>query len=333
MLDGGAFLSGLGTGLSLILAIGAQNAFVLKQGLLRHHVFAVCAFCALSDAILIAAGGGGRRGCPCNPHRQRPTGAMDATADFPPQQTRSNLVGIGWMLVTGLFFVAVNGTVRWIGDDLPAAQSAFLRFVFGLLFLAVPLARALRTGFPAPVWRRFVLRGAIHVCAVVLWFYAMARIPVAEVTAIGFINPIVVTAGAALFLGERLGWRRVLAIGVALGGALIVLRPGVRDLEPGHLAQLCAAVCFGSSYLIAKQLTRVSGGADDRDAAGGVFAADLGQPAWRPRLRGSRRCLGHRGRRGDDRRNQLDHLARGAAGPASRVSPADRRAWRARLTG
>ena len=143
---------------------------------------------------------------------------MDATAAYPPQQTRSNLAGIGWMLVTGLFFVAVNGTVRWIGDDLPAAQSAFLRFVFGLLFLAVPLARALRTGFPAPVWRRFVLRGAIHVCAVVLWFYAMARIPVAEVTAIGFINPIVVTAGAALFLGERLGWRRVLAIGVALMG-------------------------------------------------------------------------------------------------------------------
>ena len=183
---------------------------------------------------------------------------MDATAAYPPQQTRSNLAGIGWMLVTGLFFVAVNGTVRWIGDDLPAAQSAFLRFVFGLLFLAVPLARALRTGFPAPVWRRFVLRGAIHVCAVVLWFYAMARIPVAEVTAIGFINPIVVTAGAALFLGERLGWRRVLAIGGALVGALIVLRPGVRDLEPGHLAQLCAAVCFGSSYLIAKQLTRVA---------------------------------------------------------------------------
>ena len=118
---------------------------------------------------------------------------MDATAAYPPQQTRSNLAGIGWMLVTGLFFVAVNGTVRWIGDDLPAAQSAFLRFVFGLLFLAVPLARALRTGFPAPVWRRFVLRGAIHVCAVVLWFYAMARIPVAEVTAIGFINPTVRT--------------------------------------------------------------------------------------------------------------------------------------------
>lgn len=51
-----SFLSGLGIGLSLIMAIGAQNAFVLKQGLLRQHVFAVCLFCAASDAALIAAG-------------------------------------------------------------------------------------------------------------------------------------------------------------------------------------------------------------------------------------------------------------------------------------
>ncbi|WP_134726938.1 LysE/ArgO family amino acid transporter [Paracoccus luteus] len=51
-----SFLTGLVTGLSLIVAIGAQNAFVLKQGLLRQHVFAVCAFCAVSDAALIAAG-------------------------------------------------------------------------------------------------------------------------------------------------------------------------------------------------------------------------------------------------------------------------------------
>ena len=51
-----AYLAGFGTSLSLIVAIGAQNAFVLKQGLLRHHVFATCAFCALSDALLITAG-------------------------------------------------------------------------------------------------------------------------------------------------------------------------------------------------------------------------------------------------------------------------------------
>ncbi|WP_208353890.1 LysE/ArgO family amino acid transporter [Pseudaestuariivita rosea] len=51
-----SFLPGFGLGLSLIVAIGAQNAFVLRHGLRRSHVFAICLTCALSDAILIAAG-------------------------------------------------------------------------------------------------------------------------------------------------------------------------------------------------------------------------------------------------------------------------------------
>lgn len=51
-----AFISGFSISLSLILAIGAQNAFVLKQGLKKQHVFLVCVICALSDAILISAG-------------------------------------------------------------------------------------------------------------------------------------------------------------------------------------------------------------------------------------------------------------------------------------
>jgi L-lysine exporter family protein LysE/ArgO len=51
-----AFLSGLSLGLSLIIAIGAQNAFVLRQGLRREHVFAICLTCASADALLIALG-------------------------------------------------------------------------------------------------------------------------------------------------------------------------------------------------------------------------------------------------------------------------------------
>ncbi|RJX70949.1 amino acid transporter [Vibrio sinensis] len=50
------YISGFSLSLSLILAIGAQNAFVLKQGIKQHHVFLVCFICALSDAILISAG-------------------------------------------------------------------------------------------------------------------------------------------------------------------------------------------------------------------------------------------------------------------------------------
>lgn len=54
-----AALSGLGFGLSLIVAIGAQNAFVLRQGIRREHILAVVAVCAVSDVMLIAAGVGG----------------------------------------------------------------------------------------------------------------------------------------------------------------------------------------------------------------------------------------------------------------------------------
>jgi L-lysine exporter family protein LysE/ArgO len=55
-LDLSAYLSGLGMGLSLIVAIGAQNAFVLRQGLRGDHIFAVCLACALSDVVLIILG-------------------------------------------------------------------------------------------------------------------------------------------------------------------------------------------------------------------------------------------------------------------------------------
>ncbi|WP_245155606.1 DMT family transporter [Paracoccus ravus] len=169
--------------------------------------------------------------------------------------TRRDLNGIFWMLAAGLSFVAVNGTVRWLGQALPAAEGAFIRFAIGLVFLIPALWPGLRRGFPPQVWRMFALRGALHSLAVILWFFAMARITVAEVTAIGFLNPIVVTIGAALLMGERISWRRALAIAVALCGAMIVLRPGLRALEPGHVAQLGASVTFGASYLVAKRLS------------------------------------------------------------------------------
>ncbi len=168
------------------------------------------------------------------------------------------LAGILWMLATGLCFVVVTGTVRHLGTGLPAVQAAFIRFLYGIIFLAPTLIPALRRGLDAQVWRLGLARGGLHVVAVTLWFFAMARIPVAEVTAIGYLNPIVVTVGAALFLGERLAARRMIAIGVAILGALVVLRPGLREIAPGHFAQLGAAVSFGLSYILAKRLSAMA---------------------------------------------------------------------------
>lgn len=159
------------------------------------------------------------------------------------------------MLASGLSFVVVTGVVRYLGTDLPVAQSAFLRFAWGVVFLAPALLTLLRQGLPAGLGHVILMRGAVHTLAVTLWFFAMARIPVAEVTAIGYLNPVCVTLGAALLFGEKLAARRLIAIAVALLGALIVLRPGAREIEPGHWAQLGAAVSFAASYLFAKGLS------------------------------------------------------------------------------
>lgn len=166
--------------------------------------------------------------------------------------------GVLWMLATGLCFVAVTGIVRYLGTDLPAAQSAFIRFGWSVAFLLPSLAAILKAGLPQGSLSLFAGRGAVHTAAVIFWFYAMARIPVAEVTAIGYLNPVLVTLGAALLFGEKLSLRRIGAVVIALAGALVVLRPGLREVTAGHLSQLCAAACFAGSYLFAKRLSQIA---------------------------------------------------------------------------
>ena len=86
-------------------------------------------------------------------------------------------------------------------------------------------------------------------------FYAMAHIPIAEVTALGFTAPIFTTIGAALFLGERVRARRIGAVLVGFAGAMIILRPGIAAIDPGAIAQLIAAPLFAASFILAKKLT------------------------------------------------------------------------------
>lgn len=173
--------------------------------------------------------------------------------------------GVGWMLLTTFLFLGVTGVVRHVGSDLPNIEAAFLRYLMGVI-LILPWASALwRTRIPRAKWGMYALRGALHSVGVMLWFYAMARIPIAEVTAIGYIAPIFVTIGAAVFLGERLQWRRIGAVISAFVGALIILRPGFQELNNGQLAQLCAAPAFAASFLLAKRFS------DDADSGVIVF--------------------------------------------------------------
>lgn len=152
-------------------------------------------------------------------------------------------------------FVAVTAVVKHIGSDVPAAQAAFLRYVLGLVFLLPMIKPILSAHLTRRQKKLFWVRGATHTLAVILWFFAMARIPIAEVTAMNYLSPVYVSVGAALFLGEKLPPRRLAAVIMALIGAMIILRPGMKEVEIGHIAMLGTAVFFAAGYLIAKQLS------------------------------------------------------------------------------
>ena len=156
------------------------------------------------------------------------------------------------MFVTGLCFVAVTALVKHMGSRVPPAEAAFLRYLLGLVFL-LPMLKDLREAHLTPrQWKLFGMRGMFHAGAVILWFYAMTRIPIAEVTAMNYLSPVYVTIGAAIFLGEKLAMRRIVAILIALFGTAIILRPGFREVSSGHLAMLVTAIVFAGSYLTAK---------------------------------------------------------------------------------
>jgi len=82
-----AFISGFSLGFSLILAIGAQNAFVLKQGIKKEHVFVICLVCALSDAVLIFCG---------------VSGFGYLVEQFPSLQTVAKYGGFAFLFIYGL---------------------------------------------------------------------------------------------------------------------------------------------------------------------------------------------------------------------------------------
>lgn len=171
--------------------------------------------------------------------------------------TKQNyVVGILWMVFAGLLFVGVTIIVRHLGSDMPAAEAAFIRYIFGLIFLIPAIFRFPWRSLNTEKLTLFTLRGLAHGIGVLLWFYAMARIPIAEVTAIGYTTPIFTAIGAVLIFREKIYVRRISAIIIGFIGTLIILRPGFQDIETGSIAQLLAAPCFAISYLFTKRLTR-----------------------------------------------------------------------------
>lgn len=180
---------------------------------------------------------------------------MSSASGESPKVINLPLQGILWMIVSTLMFVAVTGIVRYLGSGLPAAEAAFIRYAMGFLILLPVFIRMAKKMPSREVLKNGAIRGFAHTFGVALWFFAMARIPIAEVTAIGYVTPIFITIGAAIFLGEKLRARRIMGVLAGLTGALIILRPGFNEISIGQLAQLATAPLFATSYLMTKSMT------------------------------------------------------------------------------
>jgi drug/metabolite transporter (DMT)-like permease len=113
------------------------------------------------------------------------------------------------------------------------------------------------------------LRVAVSLFSMQAWFYALALIPIGEVTAISFLAPVFGTLGAIFLLGERVRLRRWTAIAVGFLGAMIILRPGVAPLGLGQACAIFNAMSVGLVVVMVKQLTTV----DDPDKI--VFLTNL----------------------------------------------------------
>ena len=129
-----------------------------------------------------------------------------------------SIIGILWMVLTTILFVGVTATVRYLEGEVPAPQAAFLRYAIGTLFLTPSLISLTKIKPDKPLLQKFILRGLVHSIGVTLWFYAMSVMPVAEVTAIGFLTYIFVSIGASIFLKEKLHRHRLAAILISFIG-------------------------------------------------------------------------------------------------------------------
>ena len=167
----------------------------------------------------------------------------------------SNVRGIAWMVVAGIFFSSLSGIARHLGSEMNPLQTAFIRYAFGIVLMVPFFLRLSRSEMRSNNKKIHAFRSLVHAIGVMLWFYAMSRLPIAEVMALGFLAPIFTTIGAAIYFKETLHARRIGAVLIGFGGTLVILRPGIEVIDIGAIAQVLAAPLFAISFMFAKKLT------------------------------------------------------------------------------
>jgi drug/metabolite transporter (DMT)-like permease len=162
-----------------------------------------------------------------------------------------------WMTGSIASFTAMAIAARAIKDVHDTFEIMTWRSLIGfLIVLVVALLRDRLGEVRTDRLPSHVLRNIVHFTGQNLWFYALAVIPLAQVFALEFTAPLWVILLAALFLGERITQAKVIAGVLGFVGILLVARPDFAALDIGVVTALLAAVCFASTSVLTKALTR-----------------------------------------------------------------------------
>jgi drug/metabolite transporter (DMT)-like permease len=161
-----------------------------------------------------------------------------------------------WMMAAALSFTIMTTLVREAAHDIHPFEIGFFRVATNLLLM---LPFAFRTGrriFVTCNHRAYILRGLFGILFLVTYFPGAALIPVSDSQALFFTSPLFATVMAAVFLGEILHARRIIALIIGFCGAALILRPGFDNVNIGALLVLVGAFANAASNVTVRHTTR-----------------------------------------------------------------------------
>jgi drug/metabolite transporter (DMT)-like permease len=169
----------------------------------------------------------------------------------------ANLLKAGlWMLGAIFSFVAMAVAARAIQVEMNTFELMLYRSVIGFVVVAAVLA-CTTSGFAQVRTQHFglhIVRNLAHYTGQNLWFFAVMLVPLSQLVALEFTNPIWVALLAPFLLGEQLTRTRIFGALLGFAGVLVVAQPGSATLGPGHVAALVSAVFFALNTIFTKRI-------------------------------------------------------------------------------